>query len=223
MFSVVIPTMWKFRQFERVLPSLLQYEKVGEVILFNNDPQKTPESIKNMVHPKLKVFDFGRNIGVNPAWNMGVWNAKFDNICILNDDVVFDFSVFDLVEPLLSDPNTGVIGMNAGVKDLGQPLFSDGYTEIQPWQGEHTCGFGCLFFIHKNNYHYIPEALVIYYGDNFIFDICLLNKKTNYIITNLTFYTPFATTVGEVGKGYMDIETPLYYDIMERIKKNGHL
>jgi predicted O-methyltransferase YrrM len=211
MYSVVVPTMWKFKPFMNFLTTLLNYKLVGEVILIDNDIVKTPEDFMWISqNPKLKVVYSGINIGVNPAWNIGVEKAKFPYICLLNDDMIFDLTVLDKLPKFLNDYNTGVIGICPGVKEFNQPLFIDGEINITPWQNEHTYGFGCLMFINKKNYIPIPEDLVIYYGDNFIFDTCLANKKTNYIISNILHYTPYATTVTGIGQDYLEAETIKY-------------
>jgi hypothetical protein len=63
--------------------------------------------------------------------------------------------------------------------------------------------------------HPIPPELKIYFGDNFIFDIALYNGKTNYIITNMKFTSPFATTTSDTSlvEGFLDKEHKLYMNI----------
>ena len=48
---------------------------------------KTPQ----MIHfgAKVQRLEQDNNIFVNPAWNLGVEQAKNENICICNDDVLF--------------------------------------------------------------------------------------------------------------------------------------
>lgn len=210
MFSVVVPTMWRFAPFNNFLKALLSYREVGEVILINNDAARANNELIGSLPDKLRVFDYGENIGVNPAWNLGALEAKYPYICFLNDDVIFDLSLFDKVKPYLKDRNTGVLGLCPGVKDFNQPLFRDGNIDITPWNGEHTYGFGCLMFIARKNFIKIPEDMNLYFGDNFIFDTCLANRKINYNISNIVHFTPFAVTTTEVGAGKLDIEKPLY-------------
>ena len=116
-------------------------------------------------------------------------------------------ALFEKVKSFVSLEN-GVIGLCPGITEFGQPALSDLSIDIRPWLGEHTYGFGCLFFIHKDNWKDIPEGLDLYYGDNFIFDLQLANGKQNFIITNLNFETPFAATTGDpaLSRGFLEKE-----------------
>jgi hypothetical protein len=151
------------------------------------------------------------NIGVNPAWNLGVEIASSDRVCILNDDVVFDHKVFSRVDSVLSE-TSGVVGICPGVAEFNQPPFETGLVRILPWGGQHTYGFGCLMFVHRSWYIPIPKGLNIYYGDNWIFDTCMARGRTNYIITDSFFYTPFAVTSRHLQdvEGIHSVEQPLY-------------
>lgn len=209
-YTIVVPTMWRFKPFINFLGALLNYNLVGEVILINNNIADTPEELNEIKSPKLTRIDFNSNIGVNPAWNLGTESARFPFVCILNDDVIFDLTLLNKLVPYLSDLETGVIGLSPGVSDFNQAPFVNGQINISQWNNEHTYGFGCLMFINKRNYIRIPEDMVYYFGDNFIFDTCLANKKKNYIITDILHYTPYAQTVGETGKGHLETEGAKY-------------
>lgn len=210
MYTVVIPTMWKCPFFVQFLKDLLEFSAVDQVIVINNNIAETPRDLP-LSHPDFKVISFGENIGVNPAWNLGVAESKNSKICIVNDDVVFDQKMFKLVDTVLSQ-HSGVVGICPGEKDFDQPPFESGVGKVIPWTGQHTYGFGCLMFVHKDWYVPIPPGLKIYYGDNWIFDTCLAQKRTNYLIVDSFFYTPFATTTGKldnVGQLH-SIEQPIY-------------
>jgi len=196
-FSVVVPTMWKYEPFKDFLNKLLECEDVGEVILIDNEPTKTPLELK--CHIKLRYKTFGTNIYVNPAWNYGVENASYDYVCILNDDMKFDLDVFNGLRRVLDDPNTGVCGIIPGIEQYNQIPVTDGNYQIISWQeGMHQFGFGCLMFVNKNNWTHIPDDLKIYYGDYFIFDKHLASGRTNYCIVNLKHETPYAQTCSDM-------------------------
>jgi len=209
MYSVVIPTMWKYPKFVEFLNDLLEFADVGEVLLINNNIDDMPPL--PISHPKLRTFTYGINIGVNPAWNLGVAESKYDKICIANDDVVFDQKMFRRVDTVLG-PDSGVVGICPGIKDFDQPPFETGLCQIVPWSGQHTYGFGCLMFVHKSWWIPIPDGLKIYYGDNWIFDTCLARGRVNYLITDVFFYTPFATTTGQITDvdAIHQVEQPIY-------------
>jgi len=216
MFTVVIPTMLKFFPFKQFLKTLAIYafsdkSKIGEIIIINNSEQKDLDKEFAEYKEKIKFLSYGINIGCNPAWNIGVQYAKYDKICLLNDDVIFDLTLFDKLD-LLNNLETGIVGLCPGVKDFNQPPFINGEIKILPWNHEHTYGYGCLMFIHKKNYIPIPKELKIYYGDNWLFDLCLNNRKTNYIITDLVHYTPYATTVSSLSKTIIEEEDKIYQE-----------
>lgn len=201
-FTVVVPTMWKYEPFKDFLNELLAHNDIGEVILIDNEPLKTPHDLPN--NSKLCYKTFGTNIFVNPAWNWGVENAQYDYVCILNDDMKFDLSVLDALRPVLGDSKTGVVGITPGHEQYNQTPVTDGKFEILPWnETMHQFGYGCLMFVNKKTWTPIPNDLLIYYGDYFIFDNYLFNKHTNYCIVNMFHYTPYAQTCVD-----MYIETP---------------
>jgi GT2 family glycosyltransferase len=202
--------MWRCEFFTAFLNDLLSFPAVGQVIVINNDIKSMPRDLP-LHHPKFKMMLFGHNIGVNPAWNIGVKESKYDKICIANDDVVFDSKIFNRVDTVLG-PDSGVIGICPGVKEFNQPAFISGIGRIIPWSGQHTHGFGCLMFVHKSWYKPVPDGLKIYYGDNWIFETCLVSGRTNYLITDSFFYTPFATTTGTLPNvmELHSIEQPIY-------------
>jgi len=217
-YSVVVPTMWRVAdQFVGFVQALCNHPSVGEVVIINNDNTRTPVLPNN---DKIKLHDFGRNIYVNPAWNYGVEVSEFDRICIVNDDVVFDTAVFEKLQSLLT-PTAGVFGLCPGVTNIDnnpafdQPPITTGSIDIVPWTGQHTYGFGCLMFVHKQSWTPIPQGLDIYFGDNFIFDKMLADNKKNYIVTNMNFYSQFAATTsdGSITAGFLDKERPVFDEI----------
>ena len=206
-FTVTIPTMWKYEPFVDFLADLARFEAVDEILLINNNPEATPNT-DVLQHPKIKVFNFGGNIGVNPAWNLGVREARNKKICILNDDVIFDLRAFYHVDPILA-PEAGIVGICPGTQDFNQPPVTTGRIRVIPWAGHHTFGFGCLMWVHQDAWVVIPDGMDIYYGDNWIFDTQLIMGKTNYIVTDTLFCTPFAATCSKLG------------DVDERLNREG--
>jgi FkbM family methyltransferase len=211
LYSVVIPTMWRVNdQFLKFLNQLCGCEQVGEILLFDNDHQSAPST--GLDHPKIKIFNIGKNIYVNPAWNLGVAESQFDRVCIVNDDVSFDLRLFEVLQDRVMDPNAGVFGLFPGVPDFDQIPVTDGSIDILPWTGQHTYGFGCLMFINKQYWTPIPDGLDIYFGDNFIFDLNLFQNKTNYLIANMNFESGFAQTTSDrsITEGFLERERPIF-------------
>lgn len=175
MYSVIIPTMWKVESFPKFLKTLSAQELISEVIIVNNDIAKTPSDI-NKYH-KIKLLNQDHNIGVNPAWNLGVLHSNEDLLCILNDDIEFDISIFDFLKDKINT-ECGMIGIDIESK-----------TSLYDLQKVDSMifAYACLFFIHKKNYITIPESLKVFYGDNWLFDCNKLMGKLNKKISGGSF------------------------------------
>jgi len=217
-FTVVIPTMWRYKPFTNFLTDLVKFHLIDEVIIINNDIEKTPDA-PVLKHEKVRMIEFVENIYVNPAWNIGVRESKNKFVGILSDDVIFDIKTFYHVQEVLS-PTSGVVGICLGDQTYNQPPFQNGSIKIKPWEGEHTMGYGCLMFVHKDTWIDIPDDLKVYYGDNWIFDTALWEKRTNYLITDLLYFTPHAQTSGTIVNNFLDKETPIYKNELEKWKIN---
>jgi FkbM family methyltransferase len=194
-FSVVMPTMWRCTELTlRLLNSLVNHALVGEIRIINNDKDRTPDW-EGFNNPKVKVYTPESNIGVNPAWNIGVEDANNDKICIVNDDIVFDTMLFDkIVDKII--PGGGVYGIINGDPNMGQPVTTDGSIDFIEWKpGDIIHSFGQLMFVHKKNWEYIPEELIINFGDNYILHTHLLKKQKIILIYNIVFESDFSATI----------------------------
>ena len=195
-FSAIIPTMWRCPYItEMLLTNLIEHPLVGEIILIDNDRLRTPDwDLLN--HEKFKHLVQDTNIGVNPAWNLGVQHSNYDLLCIINDDIVFDPKVFDKIEPLMYADDAGAFGIINGDPAMGQPVKTDGSIDFLEWKpGMIIHCFGQLMFTHKKNWVHIPDDLLINFGDDIIFHSPLQNGKKNYLIYNIEFVSPFSATV----------------------------
>ena len=217
-YSFVVPTMWRCNNiFLPFLDELCSCDLVDEIIIINNDNDRTPDY--DFSNPKIKMADFGRNTFVNPAWNYGVKVSQNDRICIVNDDISYDLKVLEKIYDMLT-PEAGIFGLCPGVSDFDQIPVTDKSIDIVEWTGQHTYGFGCLMWIHKKSWIDIPAGLDIYFGDNFIFDIQLRQGKKNYIVANLEFYSKFAVTTIDtsITGGFLDREAIVYDNVKENME-----
>ena len=107
--SIIIPTMQKnLKIFNMLLDQLVLDDLIGEIIIIDN-------STKGFDHKseKIKVIVPKKNLYVNPAWNLGVSEAKFNYVGILNDDLIFPKNFFKKVyDFLISKENVGYIGLD---------------------------------------------------------------------------------------------------------------
>ena len=144
----------------RIYQTLIELSKcdhVGEIILIDNTNNTIPIKLDKLVH-----ICEGRNTYVNPAWNKGVEMSKYDKLCILNDDIWFDWNKLGEISELISD-GFGLIGMSPN--NYNKPIEE---LKLIPTNFRST-GFGCCFFIHKNNWDEIPNDLKLWCGDDWLF------------------------------------------------------
>ena len=204
MITVVIPTMWKYKPFYNFLQDLHDCDVIGQIIIIDNDPENNPnlDLSKHLFQNKVQQYTYGKNIYVNPAWNFGVKNAKYNNICLLNDDVIVDLKLFYRMDKFLS-PEIGLCGIcPSNVKDFGQIPITTGEIDLvrctTPYNYRTHFGLGTLMFFHKDVYVPIIEGLDLYWGDNFIYDTLFFKLNQNYHITNTFYYTPYAATTSTI-------------------------
>lgn len=218
MYSVIVPTMWRGKEFAEMLPLIDAHPLVGEVLVIDNAKDKRPEWLLRCEwSDKIKILKQERNIFVNPAWNLGVSVAAHDQLCFLSDDVRFDVAVFDVLKDHLG-PKDGAIGPNgncfienhAGYEhDTGKPSHVPDVDYTQSIQLENygkedymDCGWGVVLFLNKANYIPIPQQFRIFFGDVWIFEthrhtLGLLPRK----FKNFDIYSEFGTTSGYFGGG----------------------
>ena len=194
MISIVTPTMWKYPPYLDFLKYIVKLDVIKEVIIINNDSSKTPAD-PILAHPKVRMLSFGRNIFINPAWNIGVSASESDIVCILNDDIHFDLRLFYKVDEFFK-PDMGAIGLSSGIVAYGQKPITTGMIEFDPFTGQNCEGFGELMFVRKKRWRDIPEGLYLGYGDNFIFDYHHFLGYQNYFISNMFHYHAGNSTIG---------------------------
>ena len=156
MFSVIIPTLWKSEYIHTSISQLEEHPEVGEIILIDNSTE-----VKELNNAKICHIREGINTYVNPAWNKGVRLAKYENLCILNDDLVFDTKILDWIKPHM---DLGIIGMNVANYDKWRTEFNP---VIEKMEGRDW-GWGCLFFVKKDKWVNIPDDLLIACGDDWL-------------------------------------------------------
>ena len=219
MISVIVPTMWRYEPFLDFVQYLLRVDVVSELIIINNDNTRTPQN-PILKHPKIRMLDFGQNIFVNPAWNVGVAAAREDVVCILNDDLQFDLKLLYKIDDFIQ-PNMGAIGLMTGNPDFWQIPVTTGsidFVPFIPYSGVSCYGFGELMFIHKNAWADIPEGMNIGMGDVFIFDRCVWHGLTNYFIANMFHYHHGNATTKEEDKAVAEERIQKEFAIYEQAK-----
>ena len=189
MISYIVATMWRYEPFADFIKDLTQHHLIGEIIIIDNHPELRPNNL--VQHEKIKILTTGVNIFVNPAWNWGVAESKYDKLVIANDDLIFDMRVFNKIYDYII-PEYGASGLSVRSNEMHNV---DGVIRINEWvPGSNTFGFPMLMFIHKQSWTRIPANLNIYFGDNFIFDNSLWSNKKIHLISDIFYYSPYGQT-----------------------------
>lgn len=165
----------------QLLENLYQDPMVEEVILINNSElsSKVPQIPLNN---KLLIVSKGRNIYVNPSWNLGVSLSSQDYIAILNDDIIISDKLFTGVCQINFD-QVGILGACHPMIEetetptkFSVPSFEILGARIRPW------GFGIFMAMKKSDYVKIPEDMLIWCGDDYLFHNIAKTGKINALL-----------------------------------------
>jgi len=152
-----------------LLPMLEVYQShpaIKEILIINNRNAYDLELLKEF--DKVRVLGNGENMYVNPAWNLGVAEAKEERILIINDDIII--SEFKLVMWLLE--NKLKPGMIIGFhKDSFSKLKVEKLELLKPPAKYIPHGFGVFMALYKKDYLVIPNEIKIWGGDTLQFTI----------------------------------------------------
>ena len=191
MLTVIIPTLFKCPRIIETLVELSESKIVGEIILIDNTGIK-----KNLDIPKLNYILEETNTYVNPSWNKGVRISSNDNICILNDDIWFDWKFLKDIEDFMNSNNC-IIGMSE--ENYNSPSSEFKISKIEPdWKtskGYRPMAWGCCFFLNKKNWIEIPSNILIWGGDDYLF--YQNNQVPNYKIEGIKCYGSVSLTADD--------------------------
>lgn len=181
MISVVIPTLQKdLKALKALINNLNKDKAVGEIIVIDN-------SLKSFEHDfeKVRFIVPEQNLYVNPSWNLGVKESKYDYVALFNDDVIVSETFCSKILPYLSE-DKGIFGSFGDdilyVKgDEFFAPFMDKKLELSPTDCMIN-GFGVIMIGHKNAFPHIPEEMKVFCGDDYLFKVNNDKGKTNYLI-----------------------------------------
>jgi hypothetical protein len=183
-FSVIIPTLFSCISITKhLIDSLCQDPSVSEIILIDNT-NKSDNISADRIFPneKVKVYSQGKNIYVNPSWNLGVKLAKEENIALLNDDMVIPDYLFNILTQL-DFKNIGILGAcHPYIEEVDVfTRYAVDKVEAMPMK-ERIWGYGIFMAMHKSHYIPIPEDMLIWCGDDYLFHQNILAGRNNYTL-----------------------------------------
>jgi len=175
MIDLVIPTMWVNEL--GVLKRIESYTKsplVSKVIVVSNS--KRPVSAI-LVHQKVAIIDYGRNIFVNPAWNEGYLKSTSKILGLVNDDIDIHDDVFKMVSGFnFQHGDLLGVDLRGYANNYRIDDFIDTPEEIVPLEsfdrtkdiGGQAWAFGICMFMPRSSYKPIPSLFQIWYGDDYL-------------------------------------------------------
>lgn len=184
--TVVIPTLQKNVELLVNLLKILENDSVvDEILLIDN-------SLKGLDYTsqKLRIITPEHNIFVNPAWNLGVNEARNSLVALLNDDITISPSFCTNVVNNMT-PKMGAVGAcYKTIKETTDIEYSIENTKnlsLSPID-LLTYHWGIAIFFYKSSYIKIPEEMKIYRGDDWIFYQNKALGRQNYYIDGQTIY-----------------------------------
>ena len=192
MISVIIPTLQRQKHvLKNLIQTLISDCSVGEIIVIDNSCQGL-----DIEYEKLRVIVPKENLYVNPSWNLGVKEAKYDIVALFNDDLAIPKNFCsDVVMQM--DESMGLIGINSQdcmlcIKNIyNNPQNTNPIIEKADYRSAY---FGSIMFFYKDNYVPIPENIKIVYGDDWL---ALNNKNNLYKISNQVVFHLGSLTSGD--------------------------
>lgn len=223
--SICIPTIGACQDITRKLINSLA-PHVREIFLYDNHRMFSNKDFPD--NPNVKVTK-KKNLFVNLAWNDFSKIASSENLILLNDDVYFPepekvlkeimFELNNLVFCIIGMDEAGMLSMKT-VEDIDETLKQDDiyFTKCN----EMPRNWGCMIAVKKEHYTYINPELLIWFGDNTLFDITPLKKPHAPNKAKLYckwYHVGSASHTDTLIKGRHDFEFGLYQRVKELLQE----
>jgi len=169
-FTVIIPTMWKQTKYLfHMLPMYSAHASIKEILIINNEGSAYVNQAE--LYDKVRILNDGKNIYVNPAWNLGVREAACECVIIANDDISFSFleKVLELAEEHLVPGK--IIGFHKNSFPKHRDNTIEEVTIVKPERGYHSYGFGTFMAVYRDSWVMIPDNMVVWAGDSLQFQV----------------------------------------------------
>ena len=131
-----------------------------EVIVVDNASKEDEASIISEKYPLVKVIRSNKNLGFAGGNNLGIKEAKGDDILLINNDTYFkDFNIDNLIERLESSDKIGIVCPKLRFAWGSNPIQFAGYTPLSAITlRNHAIGFGEEDHGQYNTAHPTPYA-----------------------------------------------------------------
>lgn len=187
MITVVMPVYNQIQYTKNILTrTSLNKIKPTEFIIIDNNSSENIKKIVNKFKNKLNITYIKNdiNIGVNPAWNLGLKLAKTKYISILNNDLVLNNLFYKkIIDAFNLNENIGIVCPKT-IKNPYKINEKDDHSKVKliPMKKRE----GWAFTIKKeiiDKIKLIPNELKFFCGDDYLF---YMTKYLNYKIMKMT-------------------------------------
>jgi len=121
---------------------------------------------------RIKIIKNDTNVSLNKLWNDFYLNNKEDYLCYLNNDVrLTDNFIQDTIDILDKDDKVGIV-----VHSTNSFKYNDKNDELNYVIPKEKIKQGWDFTIRKSVYKIIPNELLFYFGDDWLFHHCYQQK-----------------------------------------------
>lgn len=214
--SVIIPTIWaSLQETSKSLIDLDRTEEVGEILIINNNPEKTPKWISKI--SKVKLINNSKRHFFNYSVNQGIKIATHNICCIYNDDITCDQRIFNFILTELNKEKDGCAFISPNFININQ--YTKGNLIKLKDQPKKWHGSGMLMFVNKNNFIDIPNELVHHFGDTFIFESNKSRNLNNYLIEGFPISTPGSASTDSVAQEIIDKDWDTHHKVFNNISK----
>lgn len=219
--------MWKDKLFPQTLKSYDTCSSINRIFVIDNNKQNNPLTSLTSYN-KIEVISYGKNIYVNPAWNEGYLRSTADIVCLLNDDIQVDCSIFEYVANL-DFTAIDIIGVHlkgsvdnfkiVDHPDSSETLIPLKLNKSQPIGGQ-AYAFGVCLFVKRTSYHLIPSLYQIWYGDDYLVQ---RNEHIYALKTNKIKGEISKTIVVETSSKQSDVQRRIDLDSLNAYRFNHFL
>lgn len=204
MIDVIIPTLLRTDKevFKYTLDQLNESSVVGKIIIIDNSQTAAfKEQYSECLTDKVDVVELNKNIFVNPSWNLGMQKVESPHYAIINDDIMAHKEAFNIADQVLAQrDNIGLVTFNT---HQSVPL-SDYSSMVNNLDGNYKITdkipnngrIGWFMAGRTCQWIPIPDELLIFFGDDFIYRT-LRKRKYAPVIADFPIVHFESTTVSD--------------------------
>ncbi len=212
--SIIIPVLNQLEFTKLCLESIAKNTARGEyeiIVVDNGSTDATAGYLKKM---KVRVIRNKKNLGVAKAWNQGISKAKYNYVCIINNDIIVSKGWLEaMLSFYKSRADAGVVspGTREGIFDYVINLYASRYTRAMKNVYEKDI-FGWCMLVKKDRFKsagMFDETFKIGVGEDRDFYRRLKEKGYNSYIIGSSFVHHFRSKTlnvmrREKGKAFED-------------------